>query len=201
MRVKKPPPGVSVSPVGWGNPQEGPEKSLRKLLHPVRISAPQSARSSGCHAAGPTFAADREAQAGTMKLEDIGLIGNCQFAALVHASGDVVWCCWPRFDSEPVFGKLLDPDGGRFGISAPDCATGHQQYLDNTNVLETTFDMPDGRVRVIDFAPRFERHGRMYRPTQLIRIVEPMEGSPQIRVHCEPVLGWSKTPPAVSSGS
>ena len=41
-----------------------------------------------------------------MKLEDIGLIGNCQFAALVHASGDVVWCCWPRFDSEPVFGKL-----------------------------------------------------------------------------------------------
>src|SRR6187399_3509018 len=69
-----------------------------------------------------------------VKLEDIGLIGNCQFAALVHASGDVVWCCWPRFDSEPVFGKLLDPDGGRFGISAPDGATGHQQYLDNTNV-------------------------------------------------------------------
>ena len=136
-----------------------------------------------------------------MKLEDIGLIGNCQFAALVHASGDVVWCCWPRFDSEPVFGKLLDPDGGRFGIGAADGSIGRQQYLDNTNVLETTFDMPDGRVRVIDFAPRFERHGRMFRPTQLIRIVEPLEGSPQVRVHCDPVLGWSKTPPAVSSGS
>jgi hypothetical protein len=67
-----------------------------------------------------------------MKLEDIGLIGNCQFAALVHASGDVVWTCWPRFDSEPVFGKLLDPDGGRFGIGAADGAIGRQQYLDNT---------------------------------------------------------------------
>ena len=136
-----------------------------------------------------------------MKLEDLGLIGNCQFAALIHGCGDVVWCCWPRFDSDPVFGQLLDPEGGRFGIGPADATTGHQQYRDNTNVLETTFTGPDGRFRVIDFAPRFERHGRMYRPTQLIRIIEPLDGSPMIRVHCDPVLGWSKARPAVTSGS
>lgn len=136
-----------------------------------------------------------------MKLEDVGLIGNCQFAALIHASGDVVWCCWPRFDSEPVFGRLLDPDGGRFGIGAADGTVGRQRYLDNTNILQTVFDAPDGRIRVTDFAPRFERHGRMFRPTQLIRVVEPLEGAPLVSVRCEPVLGWSKARPATSAGS
>ncbi len=136
-----------------------------------------------------------------MHLEDLGLIGNCQFAALIHAGGDVVWCCLPRFDSEPVFGQLLDPEGGRFGICAADGTAGRQAYTPNTNVLETTFDAPGGSFRVIDFAPRYERHGRTYRPTHLVRIVEPVSGSPQVRVSCEPVLGWSKSRPAVTSGS
>jgi len=32
------------------------------------------------------------------RLEDIGLIGNGQYAAHVAATGDVVWCCLPRFE-------------------------------------------------------------------------------------------------------
>ena len=43
-----------------------------------------------------------------MQLEDLGLIGNCQFSALIHNSGEIVWCCLRRFDSEPVFSTLLD---------------------------------------------------------------------------------------------
>jgi GH15 family glucan-1,4-alpha-glucosidase len=43
-----------------------------------------------------------------MRLEDLGLIGNCQVSALVESTGSIVWCCLPRFDSEPVFGRLLD---------------------------------------------------------------------------------------------
>src|SRR5687767_9497803 len=136
-----------------------------------------------------------------MQLEDLGLVGNCQFAALIHAGGDVVWCCLPRFDSEPVFGQLLDPDGGRFGISAADGTAGRQAYIDNTNVLETTVEAPGGTLRVIDFAPRYEHHGRIYRPTQLIRIIEPVSGAPQIRINCEPVIGWSKDRPVVTTGS
>ena len=50
-----------------------------------------------------------------MKLEELGVIGNCQFSALVHDSGEIVWCCLPRFDSEPLFSTLLDrDDGGHF---------------------------------------------------------------------------------------
>lgn len=137
-----------------------------------------------------------------MRLEDIGVVGNCQFAALIDNSGEVVWCCLPQFDSEPVFSTLLDADGGgRFRIGPVDAETGTQRYVPNTNVLETTFETPTGSFRVIDFAPRFLQFSRAFRPTQLIRIIEPIEGTPRISVVCEPKLGWSKAKPAVTQGS
>lgn len=137
-----------------------------------------------------------------MRLENLGLIGNCQFSALVSRTGEVVWCCLPRFDSEPVFSTLLDElNGGRFTVGTPDAAEGAQRYLGNTNVLETTFRTPSGSFRVIDFAPRLVQYERVTRPTQLYRIVEPLEGTPQVRVVCEPRLGWSKAAPLVLPGS
>jgi len=137
-----------------------------------------------------------------MRLEDVGVVGNCQFSALVHHSGEVVWCCLPRFDAAPVFSTLLDSEGGgRFRIGPADGETGTQHYLPNTNVLETTFETPTGSFRVIDFAPRFLQFSRAFRPTQLIRIVEPIKGTPRIAVVCEPKLGWSKARPLTSQGS
>ncbi|MBK7395037.1 MAG: glycoside hydrolase family 15 protein [Myxococcales bacterium] len=76
-----------------------------------------------------------------------------------------------------------------------------QRYLPNTNVLETRFDTPDGAFRVIDFAPRFVLYERSFRPTKLVRIVEPISGTPRIRVLCDPVLGWSKQRPRRELGS
>jgi GH15 family glucan-1,4-alpha-glucosidase len=137
-----------------------------------------------------------------MRLEDLGLIGNCQVAALVERSGAIVWCCLPRFDSDPVFSTLLDQDsGGEFVVASSDDVMGTQRYLDNTNVLETTFTGRDGAFRVLDFAPRFILYDRVFRPTQLLRIVEPVEGAPRIRVRCEPRLGWSKARPTTHQGS
>ncbi len=137
-----------------------------------------------------------------MRLEDLGLIGNCQYSALVERNGSVVWCCLPRFDSDPVFSTLLDArEGGHFQVGPADGSPGVQRYLDNTNVLETTFDTPDGGVRLIDFAPRFHQYDRTFRPMQLIRIVEPIVGTPRIRVACEPRLGWSKESPRRMPGS
>ena len=137
-----------------------------------------------------------------MRLEELGLIGNCQFSALVHNSGEIAWCCLPRFDSEPVCSTLLDSqEGGRFRIGPAEGETGIQRYLPNTNILQTTFKTSTGSFRVIDFAPRFLQFGRAFRPTQLIRIVEPIEGTPRISVVCEPRLGWSKERPSVLQGS
>ncbi|HEY8206802.1 MAG TPA: glycoside hydrolase family 15 protein [Myxococcaceae bacterium] len=137
-----------------------------------------------------------------MRLEDLALIGNCQFSALVERTGSVVWCCLPRFDSEPAFSTLLDHErGGHFTVAPASGAAGTQRYLENTNVLETTFQDESGSFRVLDFAPRFFLHDRTFRPTQLYRIVEPLSGTPRLRVRCEPKLGWSKAAPQVLQGS
>ncbi|HMD43267.1 MAG TPA: glycoside hydrolase family 15 protein [Candidatus Acidoferrum sp.] len=137
-----------------------------------------------------------------MLLEHLGLIGNCQVSALVGHNGEIVWCCLPRFDSEPVFSTLLDAtDGGRFIVGAADGQSGEQIYLENTNILETRFRTPSGSFRVIDFAPRFVQFDRTFRPTQIYRIIEPIEGTPRIQVVCEPRIGWSKGVPTRLNGS
>ena len=137
-----------------------------------------------------------------MRLEELGLIGNCQFSALVHHSGEIVWCCLPRFDSEPVCSTLLDEeDGGRCRVGPAGSELGTQRYLPNTNILETSFRTATGSFRVLDLAPRFLQFGRAFRPTQLVRIVEPLEGTPRIEVVCEPRLGWSKQRPITIPGS
>ena len=61
-----------------------------------------------------------------MLLEELGLVGNCQFSALIANTGSVVWCCLPRFDSEPLFGSLLDPEGGAFTVAPADGRSGRQ---------------------------------------------------------------------------
>lgn len=136
-----------------------------------------------------------------MKLEGLALIGNCQYSALVSSTGDVVWCCLPRFDSEPVFGTLLDPEAGSFSIRPPDGSVGVQRYVSNTNVLETLFTTTEGSFRVLDFAPRFAQYDRFFRPTQLHRVIEPIDGTPRVCVRCDPRLGWSKAQASILHGS
>lgn len=137
-----------------------------------------------------------------MSLAHYGLIGNCQLSALVHKSGAIAWACMPRFDSPPVFASLLDENaGGHFTIGSADGSEGVQRYLPNTNVLETRFQSGGSKFRVLDFAPRFIQYSRTFRPTQIVRIVEPLEGTPRIHVRCQPVLGWSRQPPQRDLGS
>lgn len=122
-----------------------------------------------------------------------GLVGNCQTAALINQEGSMEWLCFPRPDSPPVFGRILDEDGGHFSVKGIGKCVGHQTYLPNTTVLKTTISNGDGsEFEIIDFSPRFHQHGRVYRPISLFRIVRPTKGSPTIKVSCQPVDGWSK---------
>ncbi|GAA3997077.1 glycoside hydrolase family 15 protein [Hymenobacter fastidiosus] len=121
---------------------------------------------------------------------DMGLIGNCAFLGLIGTDTAVRWLCWPRFDSSFVFGSLLDDDkGGEFSIrpAAGGQVGSHQYYQQNTNVLCTEIETADGRYRVTDFAPRFEQYERNYKPLMLIRKLEPLGGTPRVRVICRPV--------------
>jgi GH15 family glucan-1,4-alpha-glucosidase len=121
------------------------------------------------------------------------MIGNCQASALVGADGGIDWLCLPRPDSPPIFGRLLDPDGGTFRIGPSKPFSSTQRYIANTAVLETIFALEDGTsFSVTDFMPRFDKNGRIHRPLQLMRIVAPLSGLPSIKAICRPVTGWRR---------
>ena len=89
------------------------------------------------------------------RIEDYGLIGNCQTAALVSRDGSIDWLCLPRFDSAACFAALLGtPDNGRWQIAPADPSPRiTRQYRDSTLILETTFETEQGTATVIDFMP------------------------------------------------
>ncbi len=132
-----------------------------------------------------------------------GIIGNCAFLAHVNKNTNIEWLCWPRFDSTFIFGGLLDNEkGGEFSILPEGKFTSHQYYMENTNVLVTEITLENGNsYRVSDFAPRFHQNQRYYKPLMLIRKVEAIEGSPRIRVKCEPVSEYGKVKLHVNRGS
>ena len=141
-----------------------------------------------------------------MSLE-LGLIGNCEVAALIDEHARIVWACLPRFDGDPVFCALLTRDGGEaatglFAVDLQHRARSTQRYLRNTAILETLLDDGHGNVlRVLDFCPRYRRRGRFFRPMMLVRILEPAAGRPVARVRLQPRCDYNSGAPEVSSGS
>jgi GH15 family glucan-1,4-alpha-glucosidase len=122
-----------------------------------------------------------------------GLVGNCAFLAHINKNTNIEWMCWPRFDSPFIFGGLLDTKkGGEFSILPKGEFTTSQIYLENTNVLRTEITCANGKYRVTDFAPRFLKHGRYLKPLILIRKIEVLEGTPRIRVKCNPVCDYGR---------
>ena len=140
---------------------------------------------------------------------DLAPIGNCAVTALVDRQGRYVWSCLPRVDGEPFFSALLggiDPaDDDAFGLWAIDIenfASASQAYRRNSAILRTVLtDTAGGSIEILDFAPRFERHGRIYRPTAFLRTIRPLSGAPRVRIRLRPTVGWSRTAPERTSGS
>ena len=112
------------------------------------------------------------------RIEDYGLIGDLQTAALVSREGSVDWCCFPRFDSGACFAKLLgDAENGRWSLSPASAVTAsRRRYRGNTLVLETELETADGTVRLIDFMPP-----RGEAP-DIVRIIEGVEGRVPMRM-------------------
>ncbi len=66
-------------------------------------------------------------------------------------------------------------------------------YERNTAIVTTTLtNSQNASVRITDFAPRFQNYGRIFRPPQLIRIVEPVVGLPRISIRLRPTTGYGK---------
>ena len=99
------------------------------------------------------------------RIEDYGLIGDCETAALVSKDGSIDWLCWPRFDSGACFAALLgDTDNGRWKIAPADKNVRTTRcYRPNALILETSFVTADGEVVLIDFMPLRGRASHLVR--------------------------------------
>ena len=89
------------------------------------------------------------------RIEDYGLIGDCETSALVGRDGSIDWLCWPAFDSDACFAALLGTQKhGRWLIAPVGEVTGtSRRYWGDTLILETRFETSDGAVELVDFMP------------------------------------------------
>ena len=122
----------------------------------------------------------------SLQIEDYGIIGDTQTAALVGCDGSIDWCCLPRFDSPAVFAKLLgDETNGYWRIApaaspksgtAPPLLGTRRRYRGNSLVLETEWDLLGGTVRLTDCMPIREQN------PEIVRVVECLSGEVQMRM-------------------
>ncbi len=127
-------------------------------------------------------------------LEDYGLVGDCQTAALVGRDGSIDWLCWPRFDSEACFAALLgQPSNGRWLIRpTADAVATRRRYRPDTLVLETTIETDEGCVTLVDF---MQPRGRS---SDLVRLVRGDRGSVAMCLELVLRFGYGATIPWVT---
>jgi len=69
----------------------------------------------------------------------------------VSSAGSIDWMCWPRFDSEPVFGRLIDPEhGGQFELTVAGGRVVSRHYRNHSAVLVTEWSGPLGDARLTE---------------------------------------------------
>jgi GH15 family glucan-1,4-alpha-glucosidase len=129
------------------------------------------------------------------KIENYALIGDLETAALVDTNGSIDWLCWPDFSSPACFAALLGSEENGYWKVAPAGSewTASRRYRDHTPILETTFEQPDGVVRLIDFMPPRGNH------SDVVRIVEGVRGSVTLRMELALRFDYGRTVPWVTA--
>jgi GH15 family glucan-1,4-alpha-glucosidase len=142
-----------------------------------------------------------------MSTLDLALIGNGTTAALVDGNGTIVWACVPRFDGDPAFCSLVRGDAaadgsGSYAVELVDFVRAEQEYVTNTPILATRlYDRGGACAEVIDFAPRFRQHERIFCPMTLIRRIRRLAGNPRIRIRLRPMRGYGREEMPTTFGS
>jgi GH15 family glucan-1,4-alpha-glucosidase len=123
-------------------------------------------------------------------VSDYGMLADCNSAALVDRSGSIDWLCLPRYDSDAVFARLLDPDAGHWSITPADSYFSTRRYLPGTLVLETTFTTDKGEVALTDamtFVDGQRGHDvGLDAPHELLRTVRGVSGEVELRMEVAP---------------
>jgi GH15 family glucan-1,4-alpha-glucosidase len=128
---------------------------------------------------------------GYLPIEDHGLIGDGSTAALVGRDGAVSWMCAPRFDSPPLFCRLLDAQrGGAFTVAPEGLIESRQFYEPDTAVLVTEMRSATGLVRLTD-ALMLRQGADLTEDAaagrcELLRSLETLQGAVRLRIEVEP---------------
>ncbi|MFD8099342.1 glycoside hydrolase family 15 protein [Nocardia fluminea] len=127
-------------------------------------------------------------------IDEHGIVGDLQTAALVSAAGTIDWWCAPRFDSPSVFASLLDSEKGghcSLAVDTTNPVTIRQLYLPDTAILLTRFSGPDGVGEVADFMEPIrgtepaDRH-------RLVRVARVVRGSFTFTLECRPRFDYAR---------
>jgi GH15 family glucan-1,4-alpha-glucosidase len=113
-----------------------------------------------------------------LAIEDYGLIGDCETAALVGRDGSIDWLCWPAFDSDACFAAILGTEKNGRWLIAPEgeIKMTSRGYWDQTLILETQFETADGVVALVDFMPP---RGKA---SDIVRLVRGIKGRVKMRM-------------------
>jgi GH15 family glucan-1,4-alpha-glucosidase len=137
------------------------------------------------------------------KIQDYAIIGDGRSAALVSRRGSIDWLCWPRFDSASLFAAILDPKvGGHWSIRPAHDAEVSRRYVDNTNVLETTFTNASAKIVLTDFMPAASeetKHELLWPEHELIRQIRCEHGEAQLVVEFNPRLDYGRIVPQIKN--
>ncbi len=138
------------------------------------------------------------------KIQDYAIIGDGRSAALISNRGSIDWLCWPRFDSAPLFGAILDPHiGGKWRVRPAEDSQFSRCYIENTNVLETKFSTALGTTVLTDFMPvtSEDRKKQMLWPEhEIIRQVKCEQGEVPLVVDFDPRLDYGRITPIIKNG-
>src|SRR5215470_9969276 len=135
---------------------------------------------------------------------DLAVIGNCRTAALLDTRGRIVWWCFPRFDSDPVFSRLLagNEEKGFCDVGLEGAVAHEAAYVRNTALIRTTIrDGAGNAVTITDFTPRFRRFERVFNPPQIFRRIEPAAGLPRVRIRVRPTFNYGQAYASRALGS
>ncbi len=134
-------------------------------------------------------------------IEDYALVGDTRTAALCSRDGSIDWMAVPRFDSKPIFSRLVDDRGGCFSISPVEPHETSRSYVGSSAILETKWQTSGGRAVLRD-AMVIEATGDLRPQTLLVRRLRCEEGSLPLRILYSPVHGFDRRRPKVRySGS
>ena len=127
-------------------------------------------------------------------IAEYGLIGDTRTAALTSSDGSIDWMCFPRFDSPPLFGRLVGGEGGgRFGIEVDGIVRTRRRYLESSAALETTWTTRDGEAVLLE-GMIADTTGSLLPQSLVVRTLECRRGPVRGRVLFDPRLDWKARP-------